>query len=161
MNTEGNLERSTNVPDGLDPRLDSLKEFDNYPEIDSLLLLLSFLGGSNVPKAILLRGCTPRQRWDDFGDVKVITAVEAGLDPSIFAFLSDSTALDQAIQALVSRSLLNLKEPEAGHPTLTLDSHLLGCVTLHLSQTERDKYSVQAWVLACQAFFRGLALEPL
>ncbi len=138
-----------------------LKELGNSSEQMCLLLLLSSLGGYDIPKSILVRGCSSRLRWDDTGEVKKITAVDAGLDPDIFAFLSNDAALDRALQALVSCSLLESHTLPDGQSTLTIKPHSLRLVTQQISQRERDKYSIQAWVLACQAFYRGQSLEPL
>ncbi len=145
----------------MDPESKLLKELSDSPEVMSLLLLLFSLGGYNIPKSMLVRGCSPRLRWDDTGEVKKITAVDAGLEPDICTFLSNNARLDRALQALALRSFLVSHTLTEGQPTYTLEPHSLRFVTQHISQNQRDKFSTQAWVLACQAFSSGQSLEPL
>ncbi len=128
-----------------------LKKLGNSSEEMCLLLLLSSLGSYNIPKSILVHGCSPRLRWDDTGEVKKITAVDADLDSDIFAFLSNDAALDRTLQALVSCSLLELHTLPDGQPALTIKPHSLRLVTQQISQRERDIYRIQAWVLSCQS----------
>ena len=127
----------------------------------SLLLIFSFLGGPNVPKTILIRGRSPRRRWDESGEIKETTAVEAGLDPDLFAFLSNELALNQAINILASHSPLEVNTHTDNQQTFTLDPHLLRNITQQLPQAEKAKWSPQACVLTCQALFRGRSLGDM
>lgn len=130
------------------------------PGAVSLLLLFQFLG-SGIPKVVLNRGCSPRKRWSDECEPREVTPVQAGLDPDLLLFLSDGKALHEAIQTLLSLSLLKSEKTGNGQEIFTFKQTFRISVLQRLSPLERNFWSIQATALFCHAFSRSRNLERL
>lgn len=126
----------------------------------SLLLLLPFLG-TDIPKVLLDRGCSPRRRWSDDCELGEITPIQAGLDPGLVLFLSNKTALSKAIQTLLSLSLLGSEKTGNDQEIFTFNHKLRNSIIKLLPQSERDFWSIQATALFCHAFYRSQKWEDV
>jgi hypothetical protein len=112
-----------------------------------LLLLLSFLAAEEIPVDLLVRGATPRRRWDIQGEIEGVDALRAGLDPELGSFLSDTLRLSNAFFEL---DLLSAVSKNSGQ-TYTLNEAVAGRIHESLPPEHRSFWRCQALVVAYRA----------
>lgn len=142
-----------------DVSLQCLPGYTDVPKAADLLLLFSFLDGSEIPMAVLIRMRFPQKRWNDCGEMEEVTALKAGLDPDLVAFLSDDIMLDQAIQVLRSHSLIVVNSGPDDQSTFVLKDEVKRWVVQRSTPSQKDHWSAQASKLVLQAFPRGEQLD--
>lgn len=74
----------------------------------TLFVVLSFLAPcEKLPKDLLIRGSTPRRRWNRHGEMEEVAAIDAGLVSELGSLLSDTPRLNDAFHELVQLSAVS------------------------------------------------------
>ena len=73
----------------------------------TLLKILCFLGGVDVPEIMLLRTNLPRKSWGGSGEVEEVTASEAGF---YIDLLANAAEMNNTIRCLASYALITIVE---------------------------------------------------
>ena len=79
-------------------------------EASILLLLFCFLDASNISETMLDRACSPQKRWSRTGEMLELAPIDAGLNSGLVALIKDEVAFDDAIEKLLSFSLIHLNQ---------------------------------------------------
>ena len=130
-------------------------------EASDLLLLFCFLDGSGIPERMLSRGSSPQPRWSSDGEKVDVTAEDDGLDSSLVALIKDEMAFDDAIEKLLSFSLIHWYTNTDGSRSFSVHPLVQYCASQRVSPTTQLKWRLQAIYLVCHAFPRNKYLEPL
>ncbi|KAK0628691.1 hypothetical protein B0T17DRAFT_588740 [Bombardia bombarda] len=110
-----------------------------------LLVLLSFLMTSEIiPLDLLVRGATPRRRWNAQGKIDEVDAICAGLVPELSSLLSDMPRLSNAFHELGLSSAVSKNSSQA----YTVDEAVAARVRESLSPELHSFWRCQALVVA-------------
>jgi hypothetical protein len=112
-----------------------------------LLVLLSFLATEEVPLDLLLRGATPRRRWNARGEIEEANATIASLAPEVANILSDLSRLRNAFRELDLSSVVSRKSDDA----YTLNEAVASDVRKKLSPEYTSFWKRHALVVAYRA----------
>ena len=134
-------------------------------ELDSegasnLLLLFCFLDGSNIPEVMLQRGALPQHRWGPDGEVSELAAADTGLDDDLLNLIADEMAFDEAIDKLLSFSLVNTSTDANGSRSFSVHPLVQYSASQRVEAEIQVKWKLQALVLVTHAFPRSKYLEP-
>lgn len=119
-----------------------------------LLVILSFLNSSQITTSVLHRGGTPRKRWSESGEMKEVTAFQAGLVDEVIALLSNDVELDLALRNLLAISAIKMEPLTTGQPVFTLDDQIQTRVSERLSSELKTFWRHQALLLVSHGFPR-------
>lgn len=81
----------------LEPRQPALSMYDDSSK---LLNLSSFLAPTKIPFSLLIRGSSPRNRWNSQGDIESVDASAVGLPSALANVLSNQQSLVSAMTRL-------------------------------------------------------------
>ncbi|KAK8076088.1 hypothetical protein PG994_003360 [Apiospora phragmitis] len=113
-----------------------------------LLVLLAFFSASTkVPLDLVLRGASPRKRWDHRGEIQEVDSGRAGLASRLSVFLSDKARLSRAFHELVSSFAVSQESDE----TYTLTGELANRVHESLPAEDISFWRYQALVITYRA----------
>lgn len=126
-----------------------------------LLLLLSYMDGADIPEQMLLRGCSPQSRWGSHGEVVSVSAEDEGVDRSLVALIKDEFAFDDAVEKLLSYSLVHHHVSHSGSRSFSLHPLVQHCASQRSTHEVQNKWRLQAILLVCHAFPRSKYLETL
>ena len=126
-----------------------------------LLLLFCFLDGARIPERMLLSGVSPQPRWGPDGENVNITAEQDGLDSSLVALIKDELAFDDAIEKLLSFSLIHWYSNADGTRSFSLHPLVQYCASQRVSPIVQNKWRLQAICLICHAFPREKFLDAV
>ena len=126
-----------------------------------LLLLCCFLDGAKIPERMLLRGVSPQLRWGPDGEKVEITAEEDGLDKDLVALITDEFAFDDAIEKLLSFSLIQWFHNADGTRSFSLHPLVQYCASQRVPLEKQEKWRSQAIRLVCHAFPREKFLDAV
>ncbi|KAK2753074.1 hypothetical protein FQN55_005034 [Onygenales sp. PD_40] len=121
-------------------------------EASHLLELLSFLDGTNIPESMLRKGCSNKTTWGTNGETIDITPEDAGLDPHLVALINNEMRFDQAIEQLLSFSLIQPNKTRNGERAFTVHPLVQHCVSHRIHADVRQKWQIQAILLVAHAF---------
>ena len=130
-------------------------------EAFTLLLLFCFLDPSNISEMMLDRACSPQKRWNRIGEMSEIEPIDAGLNSSFVALIKDEVAFDDAIEKLLSFSLIHLDNDVNGLRNFSIHPLVQYCASQRVPSQLRDEWRLQAVLVVCHAFPRNKYLEPL
>lgn len=130
-------------------------------EASNLLLLMCFLDAANIPERMLLRGCSPQPRWGSNGEMIEVSAEDEGVDRSLIALVKDELAFDDAVEKLLSYSLVNIHVSIDGLRSFSLHPLVQHCASQRSTPDVQKKWRLQAICIVCHAFPRNEYLEPL
>jgi hypothetical protein len=73
-----------------------------------LFMVISFLAtGEKIPNDLLIRGSSRRRRWNRYGGMKEVAAIDAGLVSELSDLLSDTVRLNDAFHELLQLSAIS------------------------------------------------------
>ena len=127
----------------------------------NLLLLFCFLDGAKIPERMLLSGVSPQLRWGLDGEMVNITAEEDGLDGSLVALIKDEFAFDDAIEKLLSFSLIHWYSNTDGTRSFSVHPLVQYCASQRVPLTTQNKWRLQAMYLVCHAFPREKFIDAV
>ena len=113
-------------------------------EAKLLLLLLCFLASLEVPLDLLLRGASPRKRWNEHGEIEEMDACRAGLLPELVHLLSNTAKLTNAFCELLLLSAISRNSDQ----TYTLDQAIRSHVFDSLPSEFHPFWRLQALVVS-------------
>lgn len=126
-----------------------------------LLLLFCFLDGAKIPERMLLNGVSPQKRWGPDGEKIDVTAEEEGLDKDLVTLITDELAFDDAIEKLLSYSLIHWFDNADGTRSFSLHPLVQYCASQRVASMKRNKWRSQAIRLVCHAFPREKFLDAM
>ena len=127
----------------------------------NLLMLFCFLDPSNIPEMLLDRASSPQTRWGHSGEMFEEHPTKAGLCNELVALLRDEIRFDNAIDKLLSFSLIQLGSNVNGLRNFSIHPLVQYCAAQHLSNQVQDQWRSQAILAICHAFPRSEHLDPL
>ena len=126
-----------------------------------LLLLFCFLDGSNIPEVMLQRGALPQRRWGADGEVFEIAAADTGLDKDLIKLIADEIAFDEAIERLLSFSLIHTSTDANGSRSFCVHPLVQYSASQRVEVDIQVRWKLHALVLVSHAFPRSKYVEPL
>lgn len=126
-----------------------------------LLLLFCFLDASNISETMLDRACSPQKRWDRKGEMLELAPIDAGLNSDLVALIKDEVAFDNAIEKLLSFSLIHLDNDVNGLRNFSVHPLVQHCASQRVPSRLKYEWRLQAILIVCDAFPRNKYLEPL
>ncbi|KAL8646466.1 MAG: hypothetical protein Q9210_006126 [Variospora velana] len=130
-------------------------------EASMLLLLFCFLDASNISETMLDRACSPQKRWNRIGEMSELAPIDAGLNNNLIALIKDEVAFDDAIEKLLSFSLIHLDNDVNGLRNFSVHPLIQHCASQRVPLWLQDQWRLQAILVVCHAFPRNKYLEPL
>ena len=130
-------------------------------EASILLLLFCFLDASNISETMLDRACSPQKRWNRIGEMSELAPIDAGLNSGLVALIKDEVAFDDAIEKLLSFSLIHLDNDVNGSRNFSVHPLVQYCASQRVPSRLQDEWRLQAILVVCHAFPRNKYLEPL
>lgn len=107
---------------------------------------LLYAMGGRIPKFMLERAVS-QPRWNSFGVIYDNTPQNADLHAHLRDLLSDGRKLQQAIERLVSLSVISMQESDG------METYICGWESAQFSYVQNRSYWIhQAFVLFCYAF---------
>lgn len=128
-------------------------------DASNLLLLLCYLDPTNIPETMLDRACSPQKRWNYSGEMIEIEPMLVNVD--IVQLIRDEVRFDDAIEILLSFSLVRLDNDENGLRHFSVHPLVQHCASQRVAPTIQDDWRLQAIAIVCHAFPRNVYLEPL
>ena len=89
-----------------------------------LLLPFCFLDASNISETMLARACSPQKRWSRLGEMSEIAPMESGIDSELLTTVQDEIKFDDAIEKLLSFSLIHLDNDVNGSRNFSIPPHV-------------------------------------
>ncbi len=125
----------------------------------TLVALLSFLDGTNIPEFMLQRAKEPQGDWGPSGEVQQVPVTEVGFNRDVLSLVSDDAKIDKSIKLLEAAKLITSNSGAYGRRTLYLDS----AKQLYLTEIVDDPFAwrLQALILVCHTFPMNSYVEPL
>ena len=130
-------------------------------EASSLLLLFCFLDASNIAEIMLDRACSPQKRWDRAGERSEVGPMDAGVSREIVASLKDEIVFDDAVETLLSFSLIHHNNNLNGLRNFSIHPLVQYCAAQRVIPKVQDQWRLQAIAVVCQAFPQTRYLDPL
>lgn len=130
-------------------------------EASMLLFLFCFLDASNISETMLDRACSPQKRWDRAGEMSELAPMDAGLNSDLIALIKDEVAFDDAIEKLLSFSLIHLDNDVNGLRNFSVHPLVQHCASQRFPSSLQDQWRLQAVLIVCHAFPRNNYLDPL
>ena len=131
----------------------------NSQDASNLLLLFCFLDSANIPEIMLDRACTPQKRWNTSGEMYEIAPALVNAD--LVELVVDEVRFDDAIEILISFSLIGLDNDENGQRHFSVHPLVQYCASQRIPQAAQDGWREQAIAILCHAFPRNVYLDPL
>ncbi|KAI4232447.1 MAG: hypothetical protein LQ349_005006 [Xanthoria aureola] len=129
-------------------------------EASMLLFLFCFLDASNISETMLDRACSPQKRWDRAGEMSELAPMDAGLNSDLIALVKDEVAFDDAIEKLLSFSLIHLDNDVNGLRNFSVHPLVQHCASQRFPSSLQDQWRLQAILIVCHAFPRNNYLDP-
>lgn len=127
-----------------------------------LMLLFCYLDGVNVQEAMLDRACSSQKRWSHNGEIIEVGPSASGVDKGLVCMVQDEVRFDDAIEVLVSFSLIYINEDEqTGLRKFSIHPMVQYCASQRVPPDVQSYWRAQAIALICHAFPRDEVLEPL
>jgi len=130
-------------------------------EASILLLLFCFLDASNISETMLDRACSPQKRWNRMGEMSELAPIDAGLNSGLVGLIKDEVVFDDAIEKLLSFSLIHLDNDVNGSRNFSVHPLVQHCASQRVPSRLQDEWRLQAILVVCHAFPRNKYLEPL
>ncbi|KAI9889407.1 MAG: hypothetical protein M1814_005343 [Vezdaea aestivalis] len=131
----------------------------NFRQVESesmnaskLLLVLCFLDPAMISENLLLRSCTPQQRWSHSGEVIEISAEDAGVDSQIIQLVTNEILLDEAIERLLSFSLVQRNVDTKKMRSLSVHPLVQFSALQRVNKSEQEGLRCQAILMVSHAF---------
>lgn len=113
-----------------------------------LFVILAFLAtGEKIPKELLIRGSSRRKRWNTYGKMKEVAAIDAGLVSELSDLLSDTIRLNDAFRELLQLSVIS----EVSNDIYMIDSDVAARVRVRLCSEIVTFWEAQALMVAYRA----------
>lgn len=132
---------------------------NDAPEAARLLLLFSLLDAAAISDEMLLRGSTPQKRWATNGEIEDMSPAAAGLDPFLIKLFSDELSYDDAVEKLLSFSLVRRNNDFNETRSISLHPLVQYSASMRVTSAEQSKWRLQAILLVCHAFPRNQYIE--
>ena len=126
-----------------------------------LLHVFCFLDGSNIPEIMLQRSASSQHRWGPDGEVFESDVGDIGLDRDLVDLVVDEIAFDEAIDKLLSFSLVQTSTDANGFRSFSVHPLVQHCASQRVEAAIQAKWKLQALVMVAHAFPRNKYLEPL
>nr|KMM72098.1 hypothetical protein CPAG_08397 [Coccidioides posadasii RMSCC 3488] len=121
------------------------------PKASNLLVLFSFLEGSNISDTMLRRACSTKRIWGRNGETVQLTPEDAGLNQELITLLDDEMRFDSAISQLLASSFIQ-RNATGERRAFSVHPLVQNCASHRVSLKERQKWQVQAILLVAHAF---------
>ncbi|RHZ65508.1 uncharacterized protein CDV56_107767 [Aspergillus thermomutatus] len=122
------------------------------PEASHLLVLFSFLEGSNISDAMLRRGWSTKRIWGRDGEIALLSLDDAGLNRELTTLLGDEMQPTHAIEQLLASSLIQRNSTGDEGRALLVHPLVQNCASHRVSLEECREWQVQAILLVVHAF---------
>lgn len=132
---------------------------DDSEDAAFLLLLFCFLEPGDISENMLLRGCTPRKRWDKWGNIAEIDAQESGVSSYLVHLITDEMTYDAAIEKLLSFSLIRRNNDFNESRSISMHPLVQYCASHRVSKSQQNTWRLQAILLVCHSFPRSQYME--
>ncbi|MCJ1314213.1 hypothetical protein MMC25_007893, partial [Agyrium rufum] len=126
-----------------------------------ILLLCCFLDGAKIVERMLVEGVSPQVRWGPDGEKVNLAAEEDGVDKDLVALITDEIAFDEAIEKLLSFSLIQCFDTSDGTRTFSVHPLVQYCASQRVPLKRQNKWRSQAIRLVCHAFPREKFLHAV
>ncbi len=148
---------SQDLPDGVPKYKALLQEEDiRSNNMATLLRILCFLGGADIPEIMLSRASSPHKSWGVTGEIEEVTLFGAGF---YIDLLADAAETNNTIHSLASHALITKTEGSFQKRGFSVDKKLQLYVVQ--STPNPDEWKRDALILVCHTFPRDRDSEPL
>lgn len=130
------------------------------PTASNLLSLFCFMEPGNITESLLSRAFSPRRQWESTGEISMQDPRESGLRPDLIDLFADELAFDQAIDTLLSLSLIDQKKTVDGLRQFSIHPLVQTCASKRMVQSMQNSWRLQAILTICLAFPVHQYLEP-
>ncbi len=128
-------------------------------DASNLLLLLCYLHPADIPETMLDRACTSQKRWNRSGEM--FEKEPMLVDVDVVQLVQNEFRFDDAIEVLLSYSLIHLDKDEYGQRHFSVHPLVQYCASQRIPSDVHESWRVQAIAIVCHAFPRNVYLEPL
>lgn len=125
------------------------------PQIAEFLLLLCQYDPSGIPDALLTKGCSPQPVYGQDGELMTLSPEKDLVPESMIRLLGDSVSFDEAVEVLLSFSLVQRRNDDSGFSGFILHPLVQFCGQMRASEEVRKKSLEDAICIASHAYPMG------